>query len=120
MSSFKLGKMTLSSIFKKPITTSYPAQPLQFHQNVRGHITNNIETCILCGICQKNCPAGALTVNKEQKTWAIDRFSCVQCKYCVMTCPKNSLSMENSYTKPSAQKITVVLEKPQLEVVEEK
>lgn len=106
MSSFKLGKMTLRSLFKKPITTSYPAQPVTFNPQVRGHIENDITTCILCGLCMRNCPAGALHVDKAAQTWSINRFSCVQCKYCVQTCPKQSLSMHNTYTKPQT-KVTV-------------
>ncbi len=113
MASFKLGKMTLRSIFKKPITTAYPAEPISFHPNVRGHIENNIDECILCGICQRNCPSGALRVDKKAGIWAIDRFACVQCKYCVQTCPKHSLRMENTYTKPSAQKGLYSLQKAQ-------
>lgn len=104
MPSFKLGKMTLRSLFKKPITTSYPAAPITFNENVRGHIENDMEKCILCGVCQRNCPSGALTVDRKAGTWSIDRFACVQCKYCVQTCPTKSLSMKNTYTKPAGKK----------------
>lgn len=115
MASFKLGKMTLRSLFKKPITTSYPLEPVTFHPNVRGHVENDIELCILCGICQRCCPSGALEVNKKAGQWSIDRFACVQCKYCVNSCPKKSLRMENTYTKPSAHKRIETLTKPQPE-----
>ena len=104
MVAFKLGTMTLGSIFKKPETIQYPVQKKEPPAGLKGHIENQVENCILCGICQKRCPAGAITVDKATSAWSIDRFRCVQCGSCVRECPKGCLVMEPTYAAPATAK----------------
>ncbi|MDR2036263.1 MAG: 4Fe-4S binding protein [Coriobacteriales bacterium] len=91
--------MTLKNMVSKPVTKRYPFEPQVYTELTRGHIHNDMEKCILCGICEKTCPAVALAVNKEAGTWTIDRYSCVQCMACVRNCPprSQSLSMKPEY-----------------------
>ena len=42
--------------------------------------------CIGCGICEKNCPAGAIHVENFNAT--IDQSKCTGCGICAETCPK--------------------------------
>ncbi len=105
MAAFKMGKVVLRSLFKKPATLMYPVVPRQYYENTRGHIAIDVETCILCGICQRRCPANAIEVNRQKKTWMIERMKCVQCSGCVVVCPKDSLSNMNTYTQPETQKV---------------
>ena len=119
MGSFKLGTMTIGSIFKKPETVLYPLVEKTAPDGLKGHIENDIDVCILSGICQKTCPAGALRVEKGERLWAIDRFACVQCGACTRACPKKCLSMEPTYQKPQTAKTEYVLYKPE-ETEEEK
>ncbi len=59
----------------------------------KGSLTNDISSCVLCGICQKQCPNEAITVDrKETKTWSVNLDNCVQCGLCTEKCPKKSLS----------------------------
>ncbi len=44
------------------------------------------EACIGCRMCERNCPAGAITV--ENKKPDIDRDVCIACGMCVVKCPK--------------------------------
>ncbi|BAK44528.1 4Fe-4S binding protein [Eggerthella sp. YY7918] len=104
MGGFKLGKMTFGSMFKKPETILYPVVTKEMPAGLKGHIVNDVDLCILCGICQKRCPTGALHVDKPARTWSIDRFRCVQCGSCVRECPKDSLAMEPTYTPPATHK----------------
>ena len=105
MASFKLGKMVMSSLFKKPATLMYPVIPRQWQERTRGHIENKIEDCIYCGICQKKCPTNALVVDRAARSWEIARMQCIQCSCCVEVCPKKCLTNENTYTTPSTEKI---------------
>ena len=65
MGSFKLGKMTLRSLFSKPETVMYPAQTRFQPEGLKGKVLNDIDTCILCGICEKRCPTAAISVVKR-------------------------------------------------------
>lgn len=104
MGSFKLGKMTLGGLFKKPETTLYPIEKKTPPPGLKGHVVNHIDDCILCGICMRRCPTGALTVERSEDIWSIDRFHCIQCYSCVRECPRQCLSMEPEYHFPSEKK----------------
>lgn len=114
MGSFKLGTMTLGSLFKKPETIQYPAQTRFVPEGLKGHIEISIADCILCGICQKRCPTGAIVVDKPAETWAIDRFRCVQCGSCVRECPKTCLRMEPTYAPVAVKKSIDTFAKSQM------
>lgn len=105
MAAFKLGKMVMRSLFKKPATLMYPVVPRQWQERTRGHIENQINDCIFCGICQRKCPTNALIVDKAKRSWTIARMQCIQCSCCVEVCPKKCLTNENTYTTPSTEKI---------------
>ncbi len=115
MAAFKLGKMIMRSLFKKPATLMYPVIPRQWQERTRGHIEIQINDCIFCGICQKKCPTNAITVDKAKRSWTIERMQCIQCSCCVEVCPKKCLTNENPYTTPSTEKVvdTYVGEAPE-------
>lgn len=101
---FVYARTSLSNLFKKPATTSYPFEPAQFPERMRGHVEINTEECISCGLCMRSCPPGAIHVDREGGTWTIDRFDCVQCGSCVIACPKKCLSLVPGYTRPDVVK----------------
>ena len=97
MGAFKLGKMTFGSLFKQPETVKYPFETKPQPKGLKGHIRNEVEACILCGMCDKSCPTDSITVDKSSRIWEINAFSCIQCGYCVTVCPKKCLYMEPDY-----------------------
>jgi formate hydrogenlyase subunit 6/NADH:ubiquinone oxidoreductase subunit I len=103
MGSFKLGGMTLGSLFKKPETLRYPFEKKEPYAGQKGHITNDVTKCILCSKCQKTCPTGAIVVDKANSNWAINPFLCIQCASCVRACPVDSLAMDGMYTPVSGE-----------------
>jgi len=95
-------RTAIKSLFGRPATRRYPFGPKRaYYKNTRGSIKIDITGCIFCGLCQKKCPTGAITVTKEEKKWQIDRLRCIICGYCVEVCPKKCLKMEPDYTGPS-------------------
>ncbi len=114
MGTFKLGTMTLGSMFKKPETIQYPAQTRYVPEGLKGHIKNDMPRCILCGICEKRCPADALKVVKAERSWTINRFQCVQCGSCVRECPEHCLTMEPTYAPVALEMGTETYYKPEM------
>ena len=45
------------------------------------------QDCVSCGLCEKNCPAGA--INAKEK--AVDNEICLKCLKCVSICPKGAM-----------------------------
>ncbi len=52
------------------------------------------DTCVYCTLCARNCPVGALTVDRAEKVWAVDKDTCIQCGLCVSKCPKGALELK--------------------------
>ena len=97
----------LRQLFEKPVTKNYPAEPINYPEGSRGHIDIDIQQCISCGACMINCPPGAITVDRKNKTWTINRFDCVQCGYCTRVCPgpeKVTYSQTHIMTEAEKQK----------------
>lgn len=112
MASLKISKVVLKSLFKKSATLMYPVIPREWTSNTRGHIGIEIDKCIACGICMRKCPTNAITVDREKRTWSIERMQCVQCGHCVRECPKSCLTMEPLYTEPNTEKVVDTFELP--------
>ncbi len=65
--------------------------------------------CIACGICQRNCPNGTISVvtkmvptfdgkqKRKLDKYIYDLGSCTFCQLCVTTCPQNALEFTNDF-----------------------
>lgn len=113
MGSFKLGKMTLRSLFSKPETIRYPFEEPEHPACMKGLVEFDYSNCIYCGICEKRCPTNAISVSKEDETWTIDHFACIQCGSCIRECPKSCLTMDPVLVHPSTTKTKVTVSKPE-------
>jgi len=60
---------------------------------VQGKLTCG-DACVFCGLCARNCPQGAITVDRASKTWKVDEEKCVKCGICIGKCPKKVLAFE--------------------------
>lgn len=104
MGSFRLGGMTFGSLFKKPETLRYPFETKEPYAGQKGHVVNDVDECILCGMCQKACPCNCIVVVKAERKWEINPFMCVQCGSCVRACPTKCLTMDGAYTPVATAK----------------
>ena len=109
MSFFSITKTLFGSMLSKPSTIKLKELNSHFTPHTRGHVENDINACIFCGLCARRCPTHAIAVGKQERVWAIERFNCVQCNCCVEVCPANCLRMANESTEVSPVMLTDTL-----------
>ena len=54
--------------------------------------TIDTEKCKQCGLCQKNCPASAITGKRGEEPFAIDTDKCIKCGLCESNCHFGAIS----------------------------
>ncbi|NOX71076.1 MAG: 4Fe-4S dicluster domain-containing protein [Candidatus Micrarchaeota archaeon] len=83
----------LKRLVSRPVTTKYPDAPPETPEGLRGKVEWNRETCIWCKMCEMNCPANAISIDKEKKIWSIDTAKCIFCGRCNEVCPTKPKSV---------------------------
>ena len=97
------ARTALKNLFSKPATVKYPYEPAKFTQRSRGHIEIASEQCIACGLCMRNCPPGAIKVDRAARHLGLSiLLTAFSAENCVSLCPKKCLSIVAGYTKPQA------------------
>lgn len=82
----------LKSLFSKPYTTRFPAEPSPAADEYRGKGEFNEEKCVACGACAELCPAKAIEVvdileNGDPHRQIIRHDDeCIFCGHCEIVC----------------------------------
>ena len=67
------------------------AGKMEMHNSGKPHVVT--EQCIGCGVCEKQCAHGAITVQSGNAL--IDNTKCVGCGRCIGTCPMDAVEADN-------------------------
>ncbi len=91
--------------FQKPSGTYLFLTPF-FHQInnffPRSKITFDYSKCFKCGVCERNCPVGAISLSPYP---VCDHKKCIKCGCCVETCPNAAVGFRDNLIKILAKKI---------------
>ncbi len=85
--------VALKNLLSLPATRRYPEETRAPFPGFRGHLALDMDSCVLCGICDRRCPCGALAVARDEKTLTIEHLRCTACGVCVDACNKHSLRL---------------------------
>ena len=79
----------------KPATPAAPSETPAMEVKPRddGKPVSDPSRCVYCTLCAKKCPAGAIEVDRANKTWKLDDEKCVACGTCAEVCPKKCIIM---------------------------
>jgi len=102
-------QITLSHMFKKPVTLQYPDERATLPEGFRGlhalNVSHDKAKCVACYLCPTVCPAKCITVeagedanhDKFAQKYEIDMLRCIFCGYCVEACPVDAIRMTDTF-----------------------
>ena len=103
-----IWKTVTKSLFRKSACKMYPVQGPVLYERTRGRIEMESSKCIVCTLCAKKCPTGAITVDRSANTWQIDRFMCIQCGACAEGCKPRQVSGLSIARQPSSSPVSLL------------
>ncbi len=106
-----IWRKLVKNLGRKPVTVTYPKEPMLLPKNFRGRPVYDPKGCIGCKICERDCPSRAIAITKvAEKTWActfaLDR--CVYCGQCADSCPKKTILMSHIYEMATFDRQTLI------------
>jgi NADH-quinone oxidoreductase subunit I len=113
--------VTTKAFFSPVVTVQYPRQTVKISARFRGHTKLVADEerpdrtkCIVCGMCERNCPSGSIKKVEGEKlegekkktatVYLLNYTTCSQCGLCVESCPTDALAFSADYNVSSYTK----------------
>jgi len=87
---------TIGWLIRRPVTRRYPKQKPDVPQGVRSSLEVDNGKCIKCGLCERNCPSGCITLDKA-KGISLNLSVCIYCGLCARVCPVQAIKVTQDY-----------------------
>ena len=104
-------KEVFIQLFKKPVTQKYPLVQPVIPDYFRGKQVFNIDLCISCGLCAKDCPSQAIEMvavgEKKHPLFHLDL--CIFCYQCAESCPRHAIMPSKIFELASVDKTKLVV-----------
>jgi len=101
-----------SHFFKKSATGKYPFVKCVPAQDFRGKQVFDINLCVACGLCSRDCPAKAIEMvdvqGKKRPKFYLDR--CIFCYQCAESCPRNAIKSTDIFELATTDKSSLVIQ----------
>ena len=106
-----MAKELLAHLFKKAATSKYPLVKAEVPEGFRGKQVYDIDLCISCGLCSRDCPAKAIEMveveGKRRPLFHLDQ--CIFCYQCAESCPRNAIKSSVIFELASTDKSNLVV-----------
>jgi len=125
--------LTLTGLFRKPLTVQYPEQPIAVYPRFRARhelrrYENGLERCIGCMLCEAACPTGAIHVEAAENdprhpispgeryasVYEVNLMRCVFCGDCETACPVEAIVLGHDFELAAYDRAGLLLTKEQL------
>ena len=120
-------RMTLTNLFRKPVTVHYPTKQRTYPDRYRGLLAlvyekdTGEEACIGCRLCEFVCPPAVIKVEIQKgekrnyaKAFTLELYACEFCELCVQVCPTDAIVMMKSFDMATSDRRELLLDKDRL------
>ncbi|NLE44033.1 MAG: 4Fe-4S binding protein [Chloroflexi bacterium] len=104
----------VQSLLGERETVEYPFGPAELPPNHRGEVQVDAELCRGCGACARDCPASALTLERDgRNAYRLIHYRdrCAYCGQCTDSCRFGAIRLADTFVPATTRRdvLTVIL-----------